>query len=223
MENRNKFKQFRFGNLKNIIIRKGFNKFLNAPYFLKQYLLDLLSSRINHLYSKLIFRLKALENKIIIYKPTFSEKFLKMTILNGKIRIKIGTANDVKNADVKISCEIIDLLKLSEGEVDGDALFFSRNIVIEGNAEILVLLRNALENEGLEFRNIISPKNAIFAASINRIIIEIDTRLGKFDQFFDDNFNFRIDNLETDMSTFFTDLERTNRRIEKLEGRIARG
>lgn len=223
MENRNKFKQFRFGNLKNIIIRKGFNKFLNAPYFLKQYLLDLLSSRINHLYSKLIFRLKALENKIIIYKPTFSEKFLKMTILNGKIRIKIGTANDVKNADVKISCEIIDLLKLSEGEVDGDALFFSRNIVIEGNAEILVLLRNALENEGLEFRNIISPKNAIFAASINRIIIEIDTRLGKFDQFFDDNFNFRIDNLETDMSTFFTDLERTNRRVEKLEGRIARG
>lgn len=223
MENRNKFKQFRFGNLKNIIIRKGFNKFLNAPYFLKQYLLDLLSSRINHLYSKLIFRLKPLENKIIIYKPTFSEKFLKMTILNGKIRIKIGTANDVKNADVKISCEIIDLLKLSEGEVDGDALFFSRNIVIEGNAEILVLLRNALENEGLEFRNIISPKNAIFAASINRIIIEIDTRLGKFDQFFDDNFNFRIDNLETDMSTFFTDLERTNRRIEKLEGRIARG
>lgn len=223
MENRNKFKQFRFGNLKNIIIRKGFNKFLNAPYFLKQYLLDLLSSRINHLYSKLIFRLKALENKIIIYKPTFSEKFLKMTILNGKIRIKIGTANDVKNADVKISCEIIDLLKLSEGEVDGDALFFSRNIVIEGNAEILVLLRNALENEGLEFRNIISPKNAIFAASINRIITEIDTRLGKFDQFFDENFNFRIDDLETEMSTFFTDLERTNLRIEKLEGRIARG
>ena len=223
MENRNKFKQFRFGNLKNIIIRKGFNKFLNAPYFLKQYLLDLLSSRINHLYSKLIFRLKALENKIIIYKPTFSEKFLKMTILNGKIRIKIGTANDVKNADVKISCEIIDLLKLSEGEVDGDALFFSRNIVIEGNAEILVLLRNALENEGLEFRNIISPKNAIFAASINRIITEIDTKLGKVDQFFDENFNFRIDNLETDMSTFFTDLERTNRRVEKLEGRIARG
>ncbi len=223
MENRSKFKQFRFGNLKDIIIRKGFNKFLDAPYFLKQSLLDLLSSRINHLYYKLIFRLQPLENKIIIYKPTFSEKFLKMTILNGKIRIKIGTANDVKNADVKISCEIIDLLKLSEGEVDGDALFFSRNIVIEGNAEILVLLRNALENEGLEFRNIISPKNAIFVASINRIITEIDTKLGKVDQFFDENFNFRIDDLETEMSTFFTDLERTNLRIEKLEGRVARG
>ncbi|MBM3570028.1 MAG: hypothetical protein FJX46_14880 [Alphaproteobacteria bacterium] len=41
------------------------------------------------------------------------------------------------------------LAQLADGRVDGDALFFSRRIVVEGSTEAAVALRNALDNAGL--------------------------------------------------------------------------
>jgi predicted lipid carrier protein YhbT len=47
-----------------------------------------------------------------------------------------------------------DLMKLIEGEIDGDALFFSRTLKVEGNTAAVVVLRNALDNmEGNFFDN----------------------------------------------------------------------
>jgi predicted lipid carrier protein YhbT len=36
-----------------------------------------------------------------------------------------------------------------EGRLDGDALFFSRDLSIEGDVEAVVALRNAIDGEGL--------------------------------------------------------------------------
>ncbi len=41
------------------------------------------------------------------------------------------------------------LAALADGRLDGDALFFSREIAIEGSTEAAVALRNALDNAGL--------------------------------------------------------------------------
>lgn len=41
------------------------------------------------------------------------------------------------------------LLDLAEGRIDGDALFFSRDLAIEGDTEIVVALRNAVDAEEL--------------------------------------------------------------------------
>lgn len=43
---------------------------------------------------------------------------------------------------------LLKLLSLLEGQIDGDALFFSRDLVIEGDTEAVVALRNAVD--GLE-------------------------------------------------------------------------
>lgn len=40
---------------------------------------------------------------------------------------------------------LLALLDLLEGRLDGDALFFSRDIVVEGNTEAVVALRNAVD------------------------------------------------------------------------------
>lgn len=48
--------------------------------------------------------------------------------------------------DARISGTFIHLLRLVEAESDGDALFFSRDLVIEGNTEAVVALRNALDD-----------------------------------------------------------------------------
>ncbi len=47
--------------------------------------------------------------------------------------------------DARISGPIAALIAMIHGRLDGDALFFSRDIVIEGDTEAVVTLRNAID------------------------------------------------------------------------------
>lgn len=49
-------------------------------------------------------------------------------------------------SDARISGGFYDLLGLVDGDADGDALFFSRDLDITGNTEAVVCLRNALDD-----------------------------------------------------------------------------
>lgn len=42
------------------------------------------------------------------------------------------------------------LLTLLEGRIDGDALFFSRELIVEGDTEAVLALRNAVDGAGIE-------------------------------------------------------------------------
>lgn len=48
--------------------------------------------------------------------------------------------------EASISGKFLTLLRLVDADVDGDALFFSRDLVISGNTEAVVRLRNALDD-----------------------------------------------------------------------------
>ncbi len=48
--------------------------------------------------------------------------------------------------EARISGSFLTLLRLIDADVDGDALFFSRDLVISGNTEAVVSLRNALDD-----------------------------------------------------------------------------
>ncbi len=48
--------------------------------------------------------------------------------------------------DARISGTFITLLKMIDGQLDGDALFFTRDLIIEGDTEAVVCLRNALDD-----------------------------------------------------------------------------
>jgi predicted lipid carrier protein YhbT len=52
--------------------------------------------------------------------------------------------------DACISASIASLLALLEGRLDGDALMFSRQLVIEGDVEAVLALRNAIDDAGLD-------------------------------------------------------------------------
>jgi predicted lipid carrier protein YhbT len=51
---------------------------------------------------------------------------------------------------VRIAGPLIGLLGLIDGSYDGDALFFSRDLVIEGDVEAVVALRNAIDSEDVD-------------------------------------------------------------------------
>ena len=52
--------------------------------------------------------------------------------------------------DAKISGPFLALLGMANGAYDGDALFFSRTIVVEGDIEAVLALRNAIDDAGVD-------------------------------------------------------------------------
>ena len=48
--------------------------------------------------------------------------------------------------DCRIAGSFLNLLDMVDGRLDGDALFFSRDLIIEGDTEAVVVLRNALDD-----------------------------------------------------------------------------
>ena len=59
--------------------------------------------------------------------------------------------------DAAIAGTFLDLIGMMEGSLDGDALFFSRDLRVSGDTEAVVTLRNALDDvEGSALDSIIS-------------------------------------------------------------------
>jgi len=52
---------------------------------------------------------------------------------------------DARRADVRISASAYDYLLLARRKVDPDSLFFSRRLVIEGDTELGLLIKNTLD------------------------------------------------------------------------------
>lgn len=48
--------------------------------------------------------------------------------------------------DARVAGTFLALLDMIDGRLDGDALFFSRDLMVEGNTEAVVCLRNALDD-----------------------------------------------------------------------------
>jgi predicted lipid carrier protein YhbT len=57
---------------------------------------------------------------------------------------------DGVDAQATIRADIATLLRLLEGRIDGDALFFSRDLTVEGDMEVVVALRNAVDDAGID-------------------------------------------------------------------------
>jgi len=55
-----------------------------------------------------------------------------------------------RQVDVRITGTLAALIGLVDGSCDGDALFFSRDIQIEGDMEAAVALRNAVDEAGID-------------------------------------------------------------------------
>ena len=55
-----------------------------------------------------------------------------------------------QDVGARISSSLVNLLALAEGRVDGDALMFSRELVIEGDVEAVLALRNAIDDAQLD-------------------------------------------------------------------------
>ena len=63
---------------------------------------------------------------------------------------------------------LLSLIKLMEGKLDGDALFFSRDLVVEGDTEAVVTLRNAIDGAGIDLVEDMAWASGPFAGPLRR-------------------------------------------------------
>ncbi|MDA8232997.1 MAG: SCP2 sterol-binding domain-containing protein [Magnetospirillum sp.] len=65
-------------------------------------------------------------------------------------RLTVRREIDPAEAVATVRGPLETLIALAEGKVDGDALFFSRQLVVEGDTEVVVALRNAVDGAGID-------------------------------------------------------------------------
>jgi predicted lipid carrier protein YhbT len=75
---------------------------------------------------------------------------LVMEAKEGAVRVSVVPQLDGQGLDARITGNLLALVDLIEGRHDGDALFFSRDLTIEGDIGAVLALRNAIDNAELD-------------------------------------------------------------------------
>lgn len=65
-------------------------------------------------------------------------------------KLVVSRAPATVDADAVIRGPLISLLDMLEGRIDGDAMFFSRQLEFEGDTEVVVALRNAVDGAEID-------------------------------------------------------------------------
>jgi len=65
-------------------------------------------------------------------------------------RLTVRRHIDADEVSATVRGPLETLIALAEGKVDGDALFFTRQLVVEGDTEVVVALRNAVDGAGID-------------------------------------------------------------------------
>lgn len=123
---------------------------------------DLAVSVLTKRHPELREALSGLGDKAVLIDPTD----LPVTFLlrNGPDGLSIRCARAVpvpSPAHASIAGRLEILIGLAEGEIDGDALFFTRDLTVRGDTGVVLTLRNAMERVSLslveEIRSIFGP------------------------------------------------------------------
>ena len=84
-------------------------------------------------------------------------------------RLIVRRAVDPAEVAATIRGPLETLIALAEGKVDGDALFFSRQLLIEGDTEVVVALRNAIDGAGIDLVEDLTSVLGPFARPARRV------------------------------------------------------
>jgi predicted lipid carrier protein YhbT len=98
----------------------------------------------------LFARLGALADKTFLIDPTDLPFVFRLEPQSDAPRLEALRRDAAGPWDARIAGPLAALLGMVHGVYDGDALFFSRDLVIEGDTEAVLALRNAIDNEEID-------------------------------------------------------------------------
>jgi predicted lipid carrier protein YhbT len=88
--------------------------------------------------------------KRLVLEPTDLPFVLVITLDPAEPEVSVVRPPRRPRADARIAGPIAALLGLAHGRFDGDALFFSGDLAVEGDIEAILALRNALDDAELD-------------------------------------------------------------------------
>lgn len=88
--------------------------------------------------------------KVFVIDPTDLPFVVVMTPRTENPEIRAVRRGHEPDADARITGRLAALVGLVHGVYDGDALFFTRDLVVEGDMSAVVALRNTLDNAEID-------------------------------------------------------------------------
>jgi predicted lipid carrier protein YhbT len=107
----------------------------------------------------LFSRLGEQANKVFLIDPTDLPFVFVLKPRASRPALSALRRDEAVAWDARIAGPLAALIGLVHGAYDGDALFFSRDLSIEGDTEAVLALRNAIDNEELD---LVRETTAIF-------------------------------------------------------------
>ncbi|VAW07109.1 hypothetical protein MNBD_ALPHA01-1506 [hydrothermal vent metagenome] len=114
-------------------------------------LLQHVARRIQNNHPAILDRLRPLTGTTFLIRPTDMPHAIRMTVGDGHMDCHIED-EFLAPADVTITGPLLSLIDMMDGKLDGDALFFSRSLTVEGDTEALLTLRNAIDSDDIDLR-----------------------------------------------------------------------
>lgn len=111
-----------------------------------QPLLQKIVTRAARLHPALFDRLGLYGDKTFLIDPVNMPFVLLLSPAADRPRLRARRRRGGLSHDARIAGTFLTLFALFDGRLDGDALFFTRDLVIEGDTEAIVRLRNALDD-----------------------------------------------------------------------------
>ena len=121
-----------------------------SPPFRPALPLDFLGAALLARHPDLTERLRALGEVSVAVSPDDLPGTLLLRLLDGGIAMRLVPGLVAGEADAVVRGPVALLIDLVEGRMDGDSLFFGRALRIEGRTEVVVALRNALEDAEID-------------------------------------------------------------------------
>lgn len=112
--------------------------------------------RLKHNHPAVLERLQILADTRFLICPIDVSYSVQIDVIGGNVEVALMSNKELypegAAPDVKITGTLYSLAALLDGEADGDALFFSRDLIVEGDTEALLVLRNALDSDDINLK-----------------------------------------------------------------------
>lgn len=122
-----------------------------TPQAALSHVVELVWRRMEHRHPKLLKNLARLDNALVYLEPTDVPHNFALT-MGDRVQFYVisDEESEARTADATVKGGLQALVDMLEGREDGDTLFFSRDIQISGNTEVIVGLRNTLDREEVD-------------------------------------------------------------------------
>ena len=185
-----------------------------------------MAKRIQNNHPAILDRLRPLAGTNFLICPTDLPHDMRLIIGDGHVDCMIED-KFMGPVDVTISGPFISLMDMMDGKVDGDALFFSRSLSVEGDTEALLTLRNAMDSDDIDLRTEIldgfgllkSPAEAALKVG-QHLFQSLSRDMGSFRKALTQPLSNRCDSLEKENQGLRENVARLDKMLTKTQNRL---